>query len=81
MEIEYVDSFVEIERSNAFFYIPKIEKNTDPTNPMNGSNSGTAAATPPMIKIMPARNKIWDMLCLSFGMLGPRLRHKMSIGT
>lgn len=62
-------------------YLPKIEKNTAPTNPMNGSNFGTAAATAPIIKITPARNRICEILCLFFGMLGPILRHKMFMGT
>lgn len=60
---------------------PNIEKNTAPTKPMNGSNFGTAAATPPIIKMSPARNNICEMLWFSFGILGRNLRHKMSQGT
>lgn len=52
-----------------------------PTNPMNGPNSGTAAETPPIIKIIPARSKICELLWRSFEMFGRNLRHKISIGT
>lgn len=61
-------------------YSPKLEKKTAPTNPMNASNFGTAAAIAPRMIIVPPRIKICAMLCLSFGILGAILRQKMSIG-
>lgn len=42
--------------------IPSTEKKMAPTKPMNGPNSGTAAETPPIIKIIPARSKICELL-------------------
>lgn len=60
---------------------PKLVKKTAPTNPMNASNFGTAAAVAPKIKTTPARNRYCAKLCLSFGILTAILRHKMSIGT
>lgn len=60
---------------------PNIEKNMEPTKPINGSKSGTAAATPPIIKTSPVLSRICDMLCRSFGILTDNFRHKMSQGT
>ena len=46
-------------------YVPRIEKKTAPTNPMNGSKSGTAAANAPRIKTKAARMTICVILCRS----------------
>lgn len=61
--------------------LPNTEKKTAPTKPINGSSLGTAAATPPIIKMIPARKRICEILCLSFGILGSNFFHKISIGT
>lgn len=52
-----------------------------PTNPMNGSKSGIAAASAPRIKTNPARIAICVILCRSFRTLCWILRQKMSDGT
>lgn len=59
---------------------PKLEKKTAPTNPMNASNLGTAAANPPKINTITPRIKICAMLWWFFCILGETFRHKISIG-
>lgn len=62
-------------------YIPRIEKKTAPTNPMNGSRSGTAAANAPRIKTNAARMTICVILWRSLRTLCWIFLQKMSDGT